>query len=184
MSALVLSSLFGLLGPILAAFVVLSAVLGLSSSIASVDDPGVSRSSSSRQVEKSPDPVEQLYARLTLPVGEDLHGGVLMPWEGCVQTGPTTVRINFDVDHCRSPQYRAEVHETETTVQIDLYRGAIARGEQPASRATPRVGEPTWIACTDVRKCRFMEIETQAPIGDRGIIQQFQETPGITPARA
>lgn len=100
-----------------------------------------------------------------IPAGKLLAGGSLMEWDNAVQTGPKSIRLEFRGADLSCTTYRAEVHETEASVRVDLYFDAT----HPEEPSKPVDGDD----CIEINRSYSIDLETEDPIGDREIMQLF-----------
>lgn len=100
-----------------------------------------------------------------IPAGEQLTGGTLKEWDQAVQTGPNSLRIEFQGADLSCTNYRAELEETATNVRIDLYHDATHPEVSPQAADTKD--------CVEITRNYSIELETDDPIGDRKIVQLF-----------
>lgn len=154
------------LSPILAALLALAGTLGMDVDTAGLETAGSDQSVVSTDSGRASDGVRTANGDTQkIPAGELLAGGNLKEWDRATQTGPNSLRIEFRGVDLSCTTYRAEVHETETNVQVDLYFDAT-HPEAPSATA----GEDE---CIKIDRSYSIDLETENPIGDRRVVQLF-----------
>lgn len=147
------------LSPIIAAVLTLAGVLGMD---IDADDQDLNQPEQSA-VSTTAGPVQGDTQKI--PAGEQLTGGTLKEWDEAVQTGPNSLRIEFQGADLSCTNYRAAVEETATNVRIDLYYDAT---HPEVSSQASDVRD-----CVDIDRSYSIELETDDPIGDRKLVQLF-----------
>lgn len=147
------------LSPIIAAVLTLASVLGMD---IHADDQDLNQAEQSA-VDTTAAPAQGGTQKI--PAGQQLTGGTLKEWDESVQTGPNSLRIEFQGADLSCTNYRAQVEETATNVRVDLYYDAV----HPAVASQPRDDND----CVAVNRNYSIELDTDEPIGDRKIMQLF-----------